>query len=90
MRRGLAEAMKANPDAQIATLAAEIGKSRTSTVSALCRLREAGLAESVDRVWTLVESPPSKEGPRWIDAAPISATRRRRAIEVDEREHAHA
>jgi hypothetical protein len=47
MRGGLAEAMKANPDAQIATLAAEIGKSRTSTVTALHRLRDAGLAESL-------------------------------------------
>jgi hypothetical protein len=47
MRRGLAEAMKANPDAQIATLAAEIGKSRTWTVTALHRLRDAGLAESL-------------------------------------------
>ena len=80
--------MKANPGANIGMLAAAIGKSKTSTVTALRRLRDAGLAESQDRVWTLTAppAPPTKEPPRWTDAAPLSATVRRRPVE----EHAHA
>jgi hypothetical protein len=80
----LTKAMKANPGANIAALARAIGKSRTSTVSALHRLRDAGLAKSLDRVWTLTEPPPQKETPRWT--APVSAQRRR--VEAEEREHA--
>jgi hypothetical protein len=79
----LAQAMKANPGASIAALATAIGKSRTSTVTALHRLRDAGLAESLDGVWTLTEPPP-KETARWIE--PVSAQRRR--VEAEEREHA--
>jgi hypothetical protein len=80
----LAKAMKANPGANIASLAEAIGKSRTSTVTALRRLRDAGLAESLDRVWTLTEPPAPKETPRWT--APVSAQRRR--VEAEEREYA--
>jgi hypothetical protein len=43
----LAQAMKANPGASIAALATAIGKSRTSTVTALHQLRDAGLAGSL-------------------------------------------
>jgi hypothetical protein len=67
--------MKANPDARIAEWAAAIGKSRTSTVSALHRLRAAGLADSAGRVWRLTDPAeiaaltergrPPKEAPRW-------------------------
>jgi hypothetical protein len=80
----LATAMKANRGANIAALATAIGKSRTSTVSALRRLRDAGLAESLSGVWTLTEPPPPKGTPRWT--APVSAPRRR--VEAEEREHA--
>jgi hypothetical protein len=44
----LVAAMKTSPGATIGALAEAIGKSRTSTVSALHRLRDAGLAESLD------------------------------------------
>jgi hypothetical protein len=74
--------MKANPSANIAAPATAIGKSRTSTVSALHRLRDAGLAESLSRIWTLTEPPPPKETPRWT--APVSEQRRR--VEAEERE----
>jgi hypothetical protein len=80
----LIAAMRANPGASIGKLADAIGKSRTTTVSALRRLRDAGLAESRDRVWTLTEPTPPKETPRWT--APVSAQRRR--VEAEEREHA--
>jgi hypothetical protein len=80
----LIAAMKANPGASIGKLAEAIGKSRTTTVTALHRLRDAGRAESVDRVWSLTEPPAPKETPRWT--GPVSAQRRR--AEADEREDA--
>ena len=43
----LVAAMKANPGASIGALATAIGKSRTSTVTALHQLRDAGLAGSL-------------------------------------------
>jgi hypothetical protein len=79
----LAQAMKANPGATIGALAEAIGKSRTSTVTALHRLRDAGRAESLGRVWSLVEPPAPKETTRWIE--PVAASRRAR-----EEERAHA
>jgi hypothetical protein len=83
----LLEAMKASPGAQIANLAEAIGKSKTTTVTSLNRLRDAGLADSIDRVWTLTDLPPPRDPPpRWT--APLSGTARRRAIEAEE--HAHA
>jgi hypothetical protein len=78
----LVEAMKDSPGAQIAKLVAAIGKSKTSTVTALHRLRDAGRAESQNRVWVLTEpEPPPAPKERWI--APVSAQggRRRRAEE---------
>jgi hypothetical protein len=80
----LIAAMRANPGASIGKLAHAIGKSRTSTISALRRLRDADLAESQDRVWSLTEPPAPKETPRWT--GPVSAQRRR--VEADEREDA--
>jgi hypothetical protein len=80
----LVAAMRANPGASIGKLADAIGKSRTSTVTALRRLRDADLAESQDRVWSLTEPPATKETPRWT--GPVSAQRRR--VEADEREDA--
>jgi hypothetical protein len=79
-------AMKANPGANIAALAAAIGKSRTSTVSALHRLRDADRAESQNRVWVLTEPEPPPPAPkeRWI--APVSArSDRRRHIQTEAR-----
>jgi hypothetical protein len=80
----LIAAMRANPGASIGKLADAIGKSRTTTVTALRRLRDAGLAESRDRVWPLTEPPAPKETPRWT--GPVSAQRRR--VEAEEREDA--
>jgi hypothetical protein len=77
--------MRANPGASIGKLADAIGKSRTATVTALRRLRDADLAESlIDRVWTLTEPPPPKETPWWT--APVSAQGRH--VEAEEREYA--
>ena len=79
----LVAAMKANPNATIGALAEAIGKSRTSTVTALHRLRDADLAESRNGVWSLVKPPTPKETARWIE--PVAASRRAR-----EEERAHA
>ena len=79
----LVAAMKANPNATIRALAEAIGKSRTSTVTALHRLRDADRAESRNGVWSLVEPPTPKETARWIE--PVAASRRAR-----EEERAHA
>jgi hypothetical protein len=76
--------MKTNPGANIATLAAAIGKSRTSAVTALHRLRDADLAQSLNGVWSVTEPTAPKETPRWT--APVSAQRHR--VETEEREHA--
>jgi hypothetical protein len=70
----LIEAMKANPGATIGALAEAIGKSRTSTVTALGRLRDADRAESLGGVWTLTEPPAPKETARWVE--PVAASRR--------------
>jgi hypothetical protein len=44
-----------------------IGKSRSSVVTALHRLQDAGLVESVDRKWRLVEETAPKEPPpKWV------------------------
>jgi hypothetical protein len=80
----LAKAMKANPSANIAGLATAIGKSRTSNVTALHRLRDADLAKSLDRVWSLVEPAEPKPTPKWV--APLGTQRHR--VEQEERAHA--
>ena len=77
----LVAAMKANPGATIGALAEAIGKSRTSTVTALHRLRDADRAESRNGVWSLGEPTAPKETPRWT--APLSA--QRRPVEAEER-----
>jgi hypothetical protein len=74
----LIEAMKASPGASIGELSAAIERSRTTTVTALHRLRAGGVAESVDKVWRLVEPEAPREPPeRWIE--PLSAAREHRA-----------
>ena len=70
----LIEAMRANPGASIGDLAATIHRSRTSTVSALKRLRDAGLAESVEGKWRLTEEPAPRE-PTPKCTAPLSVSR---------------
>jgi hypothetical protein len=82
----LIAAMKANPGASIAALAEAIGKSRTSTVTALGRLRDADRAESRTGVWSLTEPTAPKETARWTE--PVSAQGGRRRIEQEERAHA--
>ena len=71
----LLAAMRSNSDGSIGDWAQAIHKSRTSTVSALHRLRDAGLAESAEGRWKLVEESAPREPPaKWI--APLSAAAR--------------
>jgi hypothetical protein len=78
--QALLDAMRSNSDGSINDWATTIHKSRTSCVSALHRLRDAGLAESVEGKWRLAEESASREPPaKWI--APLSAS---------QRAHAHA
>jgi hypothetical protein len=65
--QALVEAMRRNTEATIGELATVVGKSRTSIVSALHRLRAAGRAQPVDGKWRLTEEPPPREpAPRWV------------------------
>jgi hypothetical protein len=82
----LVAAMKASPGATIGALAEAIGKSRTSIVTALHRLRDADRAERVGRVWSLTEPTAPKETTRWTE--PVSAQGSRRRVEQEERAHA--
>src|SRR5271166_3078190 len=67
----LLEAMQDSPSGSIGGWAKAIDKNRTSTVAALHRLREAGLAESVEGKWRLLEeSPPKEPPPKWVSAIP--------------------
>ena len=76
----LLAAMRRNTEATIGELATVVGKSRTSIVSGLHRLRGVGLAESIEGKWRLVEEPAPREPPaKWT--APLSAS---------QRAHAHA
>jgi hypothetical protein len=71
-------------DGVINDWATVVGKSRTSVVAALHRVRDAGLAESVEGKWRLTEEPaPREPAPRWT--APLSAAPGR-----DSRAHVHA
>jgi DNA-binding transcriptional ArsR family regulator len=73
--KALLDAMRRNPEATIGDLATAVGKSRTSIVSALRRLRDAGLAKSDEGRWRLTEEPPPRSPPeRWT--APLSASQR--------------
>ena len=64
--------MRDSPEGPIGDWAKAIGKSRTSAVAALHRLRDAGLATNADKVWVLVEpAAPRAAAPRWV--APLSA-----------------
>jgi hypothetical protein len=65
----LIEAMRQAPGASIRALAGATGKGRSTTVEALHRLRDAGLAESNDGTWALAATQPSSSAPRWILSA---------------------
>jgi DNA-binding transcriptional ArsR family regulator len=66
-------ASKFESSSTIGDLAIAVGKSRTSIVSALHRLRAAGLAESIEGRWKLSEEPAPRSLPeKWT--APLSAT----------------
>jgi DNA-binding transcriptional ArsR family regulator len=70
--------MRRNTEATIGELATAVGKSRSSIVAALHRLREAGLAESADGRWHRVEEPPPREpAAKWV--RPLNADREERA-----------
>jgi hypothetical protein len=76
--QALLQIMRDSPGASIADWMSAIGKSRSSTASALKRLRDADLAESVEGKWKLTEEPPPREpSPRWTE--PLSAAREQRA-----------
>ena len=69
----LIAAMKSNPDGTIGEWSATVGKSKGSITTALHRLRDAGLAESRDGSWKLVEQSAPREPPeKWVRA--IGAT----------------
>ena len=51
----------ANPGASIGELSTTIDRSKTTTVAALHRLKDAGLVENRDRSWRLVEEPAPRE-----------------------------
>jgi DNA-binding transcriptional ArsR family regulator len=77
----LLEAMKVSPGASIGDLAAAIGKSRSSVVTALGRLRAAGLTESIAGKWRLVEeSAPKEPPPRWTK--PLSGAERAHQVHL--------
>ena len=68
--------MRDAPTATIGDWPEAIGKSRTSTVTALHRLRDAGRAESVEGRWRLTEPLPPREPPaKWT--APLSVRENR-------------
>jgi hypothetical protein len=70
---GLIRAMRTNAEGPIRVWAAAIGKSRSSVLTALHRLRDADLVESVECKWRVIEpgalaAPP----PKWV--APVRGT----------------
>ena len=73
----LIEAMKQAPEASVREWGRAIGKCRTATVQALHRLRDAGLIESEEGAWALVEAStnaqPQPAAPRWLE--PLSGAR---------------
>ena len=72
------DAMRRNTEATIGELAKAVGKSRSSIVTALHRLRDAGLAESAEGSWRLTEAPPPREpAAKWV--RPLNADREGRA-----------
>ena len=76
----LLAALRSNPEGSIGDWATTIHKSRTSCVSALHRLRDAGLAESIEGRWKLVApEAPRETAAKWIEPLSATAGRERRA-----------
>jgi hypothetical protein len=72
--------MRSNPEGSIGDWAQTVHKSRTSCVSGLHRLRDAGLAESVEGKWKLVgPEAPRETAAKWIEPLSATAGRERRA-----------
>ena len=62
----LVATMRIDPSGTIGAWATEVGKSKTSIVSALARLRDAGRVVNEDRKWRIVEESAVKDPlPRW-------------------------
>jgi hypothetical protein len=79
--RALQAAMRSDPDGTISAWSAVVGKSKGSIATALHRLQDAGLAESVDRRWRLVEEPAPKDPPpRWTK--PLSGAERAHQVHL--------
>lgn len=77
----LLEAMRSDPDGTIGAWAGVIHKSKGSVATALRRLESAGLVESVDRRWKLVEEAAPKEPPpRWTK--PLSGAERAHQVHL--------
>ena len=70
--QALLQIVRDSPGASISDWMSAIGKSRSSTVSALKRLRDAGLAESAEGNWQLTEPEARRQPPaeKWV--APLS------------------
>jgi hypothetical protein len=86
--QALVEAMRDAPTASIGELVEAIGKSRTSTVSALHRLRVAGRAESIEGRWRLTE-PLAPRGRRRNGSGryrPLASSARMRDVSLDQAE----
>jgi hypothetical protein len=78
--QALLAALRSNPEGSINDWATTIHKSRTSCVSALHRLRDAGLAKSVEGQWKLVgPEAPRETAAKWIEPLSATAGRERRA-----------
>jgi hypothetical protein len=71
----LLEAMRCNRVGPIGAWSEAIGKSRTTTVTVLHRLRDAGLVTNEGRNWVLVETASHEPPPRWTE--PLSAAKGR-------------
>ena len=71
----LRQAMRDSPQAPIGDWAMAIGKSRSSVVAALHRLRDAGLVESIEGKWRLTEEPAPREPPG-LGRAPVGGVSR--------------
>lgn len=63
----LLEAMRDAPGATIGDWAHAVGRSKSSTVSDLHRLKSAGLVANEDRAWALVDEPAPKDpSAKWV------------------------
>jgi hypothetical protein len=78
--QALLAALRSNPEGSIGDWATTIHKSRTSCVSGLHRLRDGGLAESIEGRWKLVApEAPRETAAKWIEPLSATAGRERRA-----------